>query len=470
MPRVDGKSAVRASSALALVLFLPSMSHAEERAAGEGSGASTAGEDRFSVSAQSETYLQLYERALVPGPYGAVVPTETAAPIHEYLRANAQDLDSPWDTDSIDLEFAAWARLWPTKSDMERPFDGDVQTASVRYRNGPAWVRLGRQQVAGGAARFGRFDGVMLGANHQGLFVEGYGGFTVLPRWNERPGYHELGDLEETLLLQPGPAPERPGYWLAGGRVGYTMPRLSGSLSLHEERRTGDVDRRAIGVDVGGRPVDDVSVGASTLVDLDGLEFADTRFFIDTTPHRLVDVGAELMRAVPGALLSKQSVLSVFSDSSYDEIGGRVTVRALPWLRFDTNGFLVAYEDDEPGARAEVAARLSVDRRHPTIARVAYARLVAPDNGYQSVRVSLSRELSRRIAATLEAYGYFYDDPIDGAATSSLYAGTVSYRVADPFELLWSGSLAHSQFAALDAQTMLRATYSFDAPPLARRR
>jgi len=469
MPLTGGTSVVSAPSALALFLLVASPGRAEENAGGSGDATKTESADRFSVSARSETYLELYEQALVPGPNGTLVPTELAAPIHEYLLANAQDLDTPWDTDSVDLEFAAWARLWPTKSDMERPFDGDVQTASVRYRKGPAWVRLGRQHVAGGAARFGRFDGVMVGASHAGLFAEGYGGFTVLPRWNERPGYHELGEAEDRLLLYPGPAPERPGYWLAGGRIGYSTPRLSGSLSLHEERRTGDVDRRAIGVDVGGRPMDDISVGASTLIDLDGLDFADTRVFIETTPHRLVDVGAEFSRAVPGLLLSRQSVLSVFSESNYDEVGGRVTVRAQPWLRFEGNGFLVAYEG-EPGARGEVAARLSVDRRHPTLARVAYARLVAPENGYQSVRVSLSRALSPRIATTLEAYGYFYDDPIGGSSTSSLYSGTATYRVIDPLELLWGASLGHSRFAALDAQTMVRATYSFDAPPPARRR
>src|SRR6188508_2501492 len=151
--------------------------------------------DRYSISAQSETYVQLYRRALVPGQNGALVPTETAVPIHEYLYANARDVDAGWQKDAIGVEFAAWGRLWPTSSDMERPFDGDVQTASVRLEAGPAWGRFGRQQIAGGAARYARFDGVMVGARSQklGLFAEGYGGFSVLPRWDGHPGYHQLG-------------------------------------------------------------------------------------------------------------------------------------------------------------------------------------------------------------------------------------------------------------------------------------
>ncbi|HEY0464604.1 MAG TPA: hypothetical protein VGC79_10360, partial [Polyangiaceae bacterium] len=108
--------------------------------------------DRFSVSGQSETYVQLYRRALVPGQNGQYVPTQLAVPVHQYLYANARDVDAPWQKDSIGLEFAAWGRVWPTDSSIERPFDGDVQTANVRLEAGPAWTRIGRQQVAGGAA------------------------------------------------------------------------------------------------------------------------------------------------------------------------------------------------------------------------------------------------------------------------------------------------------------------------------
>ena len=132
--------------------------------------------DRFSVSGQSETYVQLYRRALLPGQNGQAVPTETAAPVTEYLFANARDVDAPWQKDAIGMEFAAWGRVWPTSTSLERPFDGDVQTASVRLDAGPAWARVGRQQIAGGAARFARFDGVMVGARQSGFFVEGYGG------------------------------------------------------------------------------------------------------------------------------------------------------------------------------------------------------------------------------------------------------------------------------------------------------
>src|SRR5688572_12151317 len=261
--------------ALPLLCALPA--HAQESAARPAPVSTTAegSRDRFSLSARSETYLQLFQRALLPGPNGAIVDTETALPITEYVFADARDLDSPWHDDSIDLEMAAWGRLWPTTSGFEPVFDGDVQTASLRYRAGPAWVRLGRQQVAGGAARFARFDGAMVGATHSiGLFAEGYGGFSVLPRWNARPGYHHLGALEGDLTNGTEERLDRTSHWLAGGRIGYAVPRLNGSISFHDQHETGGTDQLNLGLDIGARPLDELTLGTSALLELDSQRFA----------------------------------------------------------------------------------------------------------------------------------------------------------------------------------------------------
>jgi hypothetical protein len=45
-----------------------------------------------------------------------------------------------------------------------------------------------------------------------------------------------------------------------------------------------------------------------------------------------------------------------------------------------------------------------------------------------------------------------------------VFAGTASYQVIDPFEIMWTASVASSPYAAYDAQTMLRATCHFGAP------
>ena len=471
MSRVRRHCVAVAPFALALVSAWLPRAEAQERAPppAPATGRPTT-KDRFQVVARGETYVQLFRRALLPGPNGALVTTETELPIHEYLSASARDVDSPWHTDSIDLEFAAWSRVWSTRSDFDRPFDGDLQVASVRYHAGPAWVRLGRQQVAGGAARFARFDGVTVGAEHLGAFGEGYAGFGVLPRWNARPGYHRLGTREGDLSPYAEDELDRGGTWLAGVRAGYAVPRLGGSISVHEERHAGELERRNLGVDFGGRPFDAFSFGSGALVELDSGRLADARLWLDAAPAGWIDVGAELLRAEPALLLSRQSVLSVFTTDAYEELGATLSVRPRAWLRLETNGYLGVYDDTRPGGRGEVVVRLAVDRAHQTVVRLAYTRVVAPANGYHSLRSSLSRKLSDRFACTLEGYGYFYDSPVAGYSASSFYSGTLSYRPVQRLELLLGASVARSPYSALDAQTLLRAVIEFESPRLAEAR
>jgi hypothetical protein len=254
---------------------------------------------------------------------------------------------------------------------------------------------------------------------------------------------------------------------LAGARAGYAVSRLGGSISLHEQRQAGELDRRNVGIDVGGRPFDTLSFGTGALLELDSGRLADARVWLDLAPASWIDAGVEFLRAEPALLLSRQSVLSVFTTSAYEELGATLTVRPESWLRLETNGYLGIYDDARPGGRGEAVVRLAVDRANLTIARLSYTRVETPANGYHSVRSSLSRQLSDRFACTVEAYGYFYDAPVSGYSASSFYSGTLSFRPAERVDLLWGASLARSPYSALDAQTLLRAVIELESPRLA---
>jgi hypothetical protein len=383
-------------------------------------------------------------------------------PLSEYIFLSATDLDTSWRKNSVDLELAAWARFWPTTTSLEQPLDGDVQIASVTYRQSAARLRFGRQQFFGGAARFTRFDGVLLGAELGSAFsVEAYAGLSVLPRWDSRPGYHHLGSEVDSLLRDPQAfeEPKRSGHWLAGGRLGYSSRVLSASTSFHEQREAGALARRNLGLDARGNVAEGVVVAASAVLDADSARLADSRVWADVAPWKRLGLSLEYLHTHPALWLSRQAVLSVFSTDRFDEVGAVTTLHALEGVTLEGSGFLTLYDDNRPGTRSEGTLRLVPDAK--TVVRLSYVRLLAPNNGYHSLRTSLSRQLFRRASATAEAYAYFYDHAVLGYRTSSVYAGTLSYDAALSLHLLWGVSVARTPYAALDAQTLLRVVYDF---------
>lgn len=423
--------------------------------------------DRFELWARSETYAELFRRALLPGANGALVSSDTVAPIQQYIFVSATNLDTPWHEDSLDFELAAWGRGWLGPRDAEQRFDGDIQVANARYRQGALSLRIGRQQLAGGAARFVRFDGAnaeaKLGA---GLDANAYAGWTVLPRWNQSRHFQQLGVAAEVpsdaAALE---AVSRGQYWLAGGKVGWRGGERRAGLSFHEQREPGGLARRNLGLDARLPLVSRAALGTTALLDLDRGRFADVRLWLDLSPAAFADLSLELLHTEPALLLSHQSVLSVLGSAEYEEAGGYATLRANRALAFDASAFAQVYQGGGLGARAELSARTFVDATRATFVRVAYARVLSPANGYHSLRSSLSRRFLPRLSATLEAYAYLYDRAIRNYRASTVYAGTLSFDPTSRVSLLGGASLAHSPYANLDAQTTLRLVYAFDALP-----
>jgi hypothetical protein len=387
------------------------------------------------------------------------------APVYEYAQVRAQNLDSPWHTDSVDIEISGWGRALLTDNRFERPVDGDVQTASVTYHHGAGLFRLGRQQFVGGAARFARFDGASVGATlGAGFSAQAYGGMTVLPRWNQRLSYYHLGSEADSLLRNPESfqQPQRSGNWLAGARLVYAAPHLTASASFHEQREQGALGHRNLGLDVRANPMSELSAAVSAILDADAARLADTRAWVDWTPGSWFSGSLEYLHTEPALWLSRQSVLSVFSNDRFDEVGGTAKLRVLPSITLEGMAFATLYEDHRPGGRAEGTARFLPDAR--TLVRLSYARVQAPGNGYHSLRSTLSRRLPSHLVGTVEAYGYFYDHPIQRYDTSFVYAGSLSYEASARLSLLWGASVMRSPYAALDVQTLVRASYAFDFP------
>jgi hypothetical protein len=421
-------------------------------------------DDHF-LTVHGETRADLFRRAPLPGPEGAIVETRTLLPLRESLLLRAIDLDTPAGRDSIDFELSAWGTVvLPADAPAQSP-DGDVQTAFVRVHRGPVSLRVGRQLVTGGAARYARFDGAMLDAGFgPGFDVAGYGGLTALPRWDAQPAYYNLGASSDVALRNPAALPPsgRSGYALAGARFGWSNAKGGASVSFHEQHDAGELAHRSLGADAELRPVERLALFADGILELDARRFSDARGWIDATPLPPLDLSFEYRHTEPSLLLARTSVLSVFSTSAYDETGVFAKLTASRSVTVDASGFAQIYDGSRPGGRGDAAATFVADRGHRTLVRLSYARLVAPDNGYHSARASFSDRFLPPLTFTLESYLYWYDHAVRGYRSSSVFAGTLGFRPRGPFGALFASSLAQSPYARIDAQAMLQLTCDLD--------
>jgi hypothetical protein len=422
------------------------------------------GDDHY-LSIHSETRADLFRRAALPGPDGAIVGTETVLPVRETVRLRAENLDTPVGKDSADVEASGWALIaFPEGVPTQTP-DGDLQTAYVRLHRGPLSVRIGRQLITGGAARYARFDGAgveaLLGS---GFEAAAYGGMTALPRWGARPAYYNLGASSDVVLRNPAALPPsgRAGYWTGGARFGWAAPKVGGQLSFHEQRDHGELSHRSLGADAQFRPLDQLAVFGGAIFEMDATRLSDVRLWVDGSPAKPVDLSLEYRHTEPALLLARTSVLSVFSTSAYDETGGEATVRATQSLSFEGAGYLQLYDGGGPGGRTEESAKFVVDGSRRTLLRLSHARLLAPENGYHSVRASFSQRFLQTLTGTLEAYFYLYDRAVHEYRSSSVFAGTLTMRPDRVFGVMLAGSVAQTPFARLDAQALIQVTCDFD--------
>ena len=474
-PQLPDRRAVKprpAVGALVAALLCGTTARAEQVASSTGRyqpaqrspSEATAQPDHFFLSARSETQLRLFQRALLPGPDGALITADTQLPILERIDVRAREVDTALGVDATDVEVSAWGMAAAGEVGPERRVDGDVVTAKVTQRLGPAEVSLGRQLTAGGAARWSRFDGLSVGARSaSGVGGVAYAGLTVLPRWDARPGTLHLGRGDPALVRDPtaAPRPSRSGYWLAGARAHVADPALGEiGLSVHEQRDAGELGRRTAGLDLQGEPMDRVQLVAQSLLDLGSAALADGRLALSFSPREGVALDVELLHTNPALFLSRQSVLSVFGSEPFDEAGSALSVGLSREIRLSCSIFVQRFGGGAGGNRGEVrltAKPLGGDR---LLAQLSAQRLNGIDNGYHALRSSLRYSFTRELWTTGEHYVYLYDEPIRDVGFSSVEALSLGWQALPLLDVLLGTSLSATPYAASDAQAMLRLRYS----------
>jgi hypothetical protein len=321
-------------------------------------------------------------------------------------------------------------------------------------------VTLGRQNYAGGAARFVRFDGVAIGLQAPlGLGARAYGGYTVLPRWSMAPGYHLLGSVADTLVSSPDqlPDPSREDYWLAGWRGHYALTGWGEiGVSMHEQHEAAGLGRRDVGGDLRLTPIRELALTGQALVDTDSWSPSDIRAAADVFPVDDLSIAAEYRYTVPALFLSRQSVLSVFSSDAFNEVGGSVSYLVLGRLRLGARGYADLFDEGSTGWRTSGQARLALDPADRLVLRLGYTRYTGPINGYHALRGAAGYQVIEPLRLTAETYGYFYDEPIRGSSAAWVGALNGEWSFSESWATLLGGSAAITPYAEVDAQLLAR--------------
>lgn len=424
--------------------------------------------DDFDYWGAASTHLQVFQQRQVMWP-GLAPEVVTVAPVNQSLSAHASRIDSPFGVDSAGVSFAAWGQLSPGAPEGTPTADWDLPTAFVTQRIGLFDMTLGRQVAAGGAARYSRMDGARLRASLPfGASVSGYAGWTALPRWDGRYGYHRLEGAYDDWVKDPEfyPEPQRSQYAMGGALLDFRSERgdLLGFSFHHESERGVSDDRLAFSGSLSR--IEEVELSTQLLYSINNERFSDLRLgghwdFLTGDPGEpSATLHARVLHTVPALMLSPTSVFSVFAFQELTEWGGEVSGRLPLGLDLDVGGYGQVYAEGDNGYRAQLKARFNwPEQKH--VFRLVMSRLGAQENGYWMVRAAAQTRFVQVLEATLDVYQYFYDEQINGYSSSSHFASYLSYKPEKPYWATVGGTVATTPLAAADARFLASFTYEY---------
>jgi hypothetical protein len=365
----------------------------------------------------------------------------TVVPAYEILSISAREVTNPIAED-LQLVVSTWGaydfanRRWDngTSSDLT----GDVMTGylQARFARRRLTLRLGRAQVMTGVARMIHVDGgealVLLPG---GFRVSGYAGVPVSQRFASRSGLTSWNPTGGDLAY--------------GGRVAWALvlPGLAGrgldvGASANLVQDDGDPVRQEVGVDLRLQPFSTnnltlIGMGAYSIYDE---RFSETAVMVTWTARPRLHLTADWRFTAPDLLLARNSILSVFSASKWNELGGGARYQLGRTLSVGAD-YHLRLEPGEDGETAgeigqDAAARLDWERAG-TSAGLEVSYLDALENGYVGTRAYGRRSLGRLAPRLGEAFvsadvlAHFFREPVNGedfAVTGTLSAGVELVR------------------------------------------
>jgi hypothetical protein len=396
--------------------------------------ASAAGAAADTIEATSTTYLTAGKqpRGGAPGQEPDLV---NVMPVIEVLSVSARDIRNPV-FENLDVVVSTWGSFdlqdnrWDAGTTGS--LTGDVVTGYVRGQllSRRLTLRLGREVVSLGAGRVAAIDGGDVALRLPfGVGLTAYAGAPVAQRFSTRGADRSWNALGGDLAY--------------GGRASLSLNlpipvlralELGGSIAFVDDG--GEAVRRDAGVDVRLLLLRGLTVNGYALWAVEDERLAEASALATWRVARHWFVTADFKRTAPDLMLARTSILSVFADSTRDEVGGGVRweiTRALE-AGLDYHALL------EPG---EGGTELG----HEVVARGDYASgpvkaggelswLDAVDNGYLGARFFVRREFGKLFAAG-DVIAYVFNEAVNGQDYAANVAATGGWQ----FGKAWTASL-----------------------------
>ena len=241
----------------------------------------------------------------------------SVVPVIEMVSLNARDIQAPGVSD-LSFVMSGWG-AYQFGDTLAQPgvapgSGGDLSLAYVQGTelNQHLTLRLGRQDVIGGAAQVLPIDGASVTLSPwKTAGISAYGGALVVPRFATA-----IGDAA------------------AGTRI-FWHPTYESEVgaSFVDVLNHGLAERQEVGVDARWVPVRWLTfTGYALASTLDDWRLAEGEASVSWQPIRDLQVVADYHRTAPDLFISAASIFSVFAEEREDEVGGSAFYRLTRWI------------------------------------------------------------------------------------------------------------------------------------------
>jgi hypothetical protein len=415
------------------------------------------------VEASSTTLLNLGQQTRYQG--GTKPELVTVAPLYEILNVTARDISNGF-SDDLRIVLSGWGsvdlaeRRWDAGTDSN--LTGDVTTGYVqaKFLSRKLTLRVGRSAVATGVARMMQIDGgdaaLVVPLSRLSLSFEGYAGVPTSQRFQSREGMKSWNPVGGTLAY--------------GGRVavGFPIAGLPGrglelGASTNWVQDNSDPVREEAGLDLRLQPFrsTDLALAGFGAYSLYDSRLAEASAALTVSATRKLHLTADYRFVEPSLLLSRNSILSVFTASTWTELGGGARYDMGRGLHAGLDAH-VRLEPGQTGSGTHTGSDVSAKgdwSNGRTSAGLELSNLDALTNGYFGTRLWARRDLTR-IFVTGDILAQFFHQDVNGqgqAVTGTLTAG---YKLPLGFDAVISGTAGQTPYLEQTYDLMVKLAYN----------